>query len=63
MFSMDVFYKFSKIAANSTKLNYEAKMNYANWFAKVMGFLFQGLTKSILKKQMQALKLLAEGQK
>ncbi len=58
-FSVKAFYELSK-TEEGTRLDYRAEMGTANLLTKVMGFLFSGMTKRILHKQMMNLKRLSE---
>ncbi len=58
-FAVDVDYRLSSIP-DGTQLDYSADFAHTSMLAKIMGVLFGWLTKSILKKQMTALKKVAE---
>ena len=58
-FVMRVDYRFTPTEAG-TRLDYSAEMVQGNWIVRVVGKLFSWLTHRILKKQMKALKALAE---
>ncbi|MGM7700750.1 SRPBCC family protein [Pseudalkalibacillus sp. Hm43] len=58
-FSVKAFYELTK-TEDGTRLDYRAEMGTANLLTKVMGFLFSGMTKRILHKQMTSLKRLSE---
>jgi hypothetical protein len=58
-FTMEVDYRFTE-TGDSTRLDYSAKMLYANWFSRLMGSLFGWFTRRILNNQMTKLKGLAE---
>jgi len=59
MFEMLVNYRFER-GPGGTRLNYACEMTRGNRFVRVMGWLFRPLTKRIVRKQMTALKSLAE---
>ena len=60
-FSMDVSYRLAPcLDGGRTELQYVAKVEVKNWFAKIMGFLFQGLTRRLMTRHMNNLKALAE---
>lgn len=58
-FSMRVDYRFTSIP-EGTRLDYVCQPLRASFFIRFIGFCFSWLTKRILKKQMAALKELAE---
>lgn len=59
-FQVDVYYYFTSVETNQTRLDYECKVEMYSSIAKVMGFLFSWFTKRILTKQLNDLKAYAE---
>ena len=59
-FQVEVHYRLSPVGDAATQLDYDCQLSFAGWFYRLMGFLFFWLTKSIVRKQMAALKRLAE---
>jgi uncharacterized protein YndB with AHSA1/START domain len=59
-FSVQVDYRLTPLG-QGTRLDYTADISVSGWFCRVMAFLFGWLAKGILRKQMRALKSLAEG--
>jgi carbon monoxide dehydrogenase subunit G len=59
-FSVQVDYRLT-LLGQGARLDYAADVSCGSWFFRVMAFLFGWLAKGILRKQMRALKALAEG--
>lgn len=58
-FQTNVTYELTAIG-RKTQLDYHCEMEYASLFHRIMGSLFSGFTKRIVKSQMNDLKMLAE---
>jgi uncharacterized protein YndB with AHSA1/START domain len=61
-FTMTVTYRFTALDADHTRLDYEADVVMHSFVARIMGTLFAWMTRGIVKKQMAALKALAEAE-
>ncbi|QDU10076.1 SRPBCC family protein [Gimesia aquarii] len=58
-YQFNISYELTK-QARKTQLDYHCEMVFGSLFHRIMGFLFRGLTKRILKSQMTKLKQLSE---
>ncbi|WP_142288188.1 SRPBCC family protein [Bacillus sp. EAC] len=59
-FTVDVYYRFSSVEKNQTRLDYECKLVLHSFLARSMGFIFNWFSKRMLSKQMAELKKYAE---
>lgn len=60
MFTMDISYHFRKVAEGRTSLLYQVGITYSNWFARLMGSLFRGMTLKIIQRHMAELQKVAK---
>jgi uncharacterized protein YndB with AHSA1/START domain len=60
-FSVDVYYRFSSVGNNQTRLDFECNLKMNSFLSKLMGSIFSWFTARILKKQISSLKKYAEG--
>jgi len=59
-FQVDVYYRFSSVETDQTRLDFECNVEMYSSMAKMVGFLYSWFTKRILIKQMNDLKEYAE---